>query len=111
MSVVFRFQFDTQRTEEAITLLDIYKDKWRQLMRYIFSLHRDKTTYRRITRLREELDRQFELDQVINMVSEKDDKAARLLVDSTVLFNKAPYDFRIYILAVLGCTPDSTVAT
>jgi len=102
MAVEFRFQFQEHIPNELPRLLSNYIDKWRILVRYLFSIHRDKATYARLLRIRSVLPRGFTLDSVIDRVIDIDDKAARMLMDANILFDRVPYDFQTFILAVLG---------
>lgn len=104
MAVVFRYQFSNYKNDPQFKeTLEVYKPKWSALMRYINSISRTRETYDRLGRVREQLDRDFELDDVLDAVDQVDSTATRLFMDVQVLFNRVPYDFRTFMIAVVGC--------
>lgn len=104
--ITFRFKFNTS---DPYKLLKVYKEKWRTLMGYSFSIPRDEKTYDRLRKVHSTTEREFKASDIIYQLTEVNSDGARLMLDCAVLFDAAPYDLRCFILAALGCSDLSEV--
>ena len=97
--VKFRFRFKHQN---ASNLVDLYSEKWKSLLTYVFNKQKSKETYKRLKDLREDIHRDVKVDDVIEYLYSQNSDTARMLADCSVLFDSSPYDLKIFILTVLN---------
>ena len=91
--------------ENVSKLFGMYAGKWKSLLSFVFSIPRNRDTYTRVEQVKQCTSRDsLTVDQVIEDVTKINDDGARYLLDCAPLFDVAPYDLKVYILAVLGCS-------
>ena len=102
MSVRFRFKINTEGFDN---LMPMYSNKWKDLLGTVFSVTRNRADYDRIAQLGQELPRDFTVKDIFDRLSYQNPHGVRHLSDCAPLFNKAPFDMKIFIVAMLGLQP------
>ena len=99
MSVRFRFKLNL---EGDTRLLRVYSKKWGALLGYAFKVPRKREDYLKMAKVSKELDRGFKLSDVLEKIPKDNPDGLRILTDCQALFDKAPYDMRVFLLSSVG---------
>lgn len=108
--IKFRITIGEDQSQKNTNFMKYYMPKWSDFMavvmsRKLNSMPTDNTaSVKELPFLRPLITKDVQTVDLIELLTKKDNKLARMLLDVSPLFDKAPRDLKAHILAVFGVT-------
>ena len=94
-----RFRFLIKLGNEDKNLYQVYHKKWNKMLNYLDMVSMKVEDYKKISELGKQLSRDFKYIDVMKSIG--DQNGIKLLNDCVPLFDRAPFDLRLFILSAM----------